>query len=216
MSLKENIAWGEKAVMFVKSKVGYGMSSNNQKAHVIQSLGGIEGMIKDKIYNNVMKMVSPIDEKKMKVDALADKIYLQKNASIGYAGDNQTTLYFRAKALAAIQEKTGNCMEQAAIAYFWLKTQGVSPIDYVFFTNGNGGYDHAWVLIGRPDNKLLEYISGWGETDTVWCDPWQMQNGMVYSINDLLKKKVVNLDANYKLDSIENVQKGVPESLMRD
>jgi hypothetical protein len=216
MSLAENIKWGEKAVMFVKSKVGYGMSSNNHKAHVMQSLGGVEGMIEKKIFKGIMEMESPIDEKKMKLNKLSEKIYLQKGSSIGYVGDSDMVLGFRAMALAAIQEGAGNCGEQAAIAYFWLKSNGVAPIDYVCFSNTAGGYDHSWVLIGRPANKSLADIAGWGETDTVWCDPWQMRNGMVYSINDLIKKKVVNLDVKFKLDSVENVQCGLPQSLMRD
>lgn len=225
MSLAKNISLGEQAVKHVKATVLNGASSNNIKAHVMQSMGGIEAMMKKNIFKVDMKAYNKLDEiaKNNPITIKRGAAEIEKkwiwNSSqvLDYhvPGEPPIKTHYRIVARKAADYRVGNCVEQAAIAYFWLDEEAkTSPIDLVRFTAL--GYDHVWVLIGRPQNKSLANIAEWGETDTVWCDPWQGRYGMVYSINDLVKRKVVNLDAKFKLDSIENVQAGLPKSILRD
>jgi hypothetical protein len=53
----------------------------------------------------------------------------------------------RAQVFAENAERyvAGNCGEHSAVAYLWLRRNGIFPIDWVHFNNK----DHAFVLIGR-------------------------------------------------------------------
>lgn len=115
----------------------------------------------------------------------------------------------KACAWAAKQEGAGNCGELAAIAFIYLEDNGVKPLDYMVFDN-EPAYDHVWVVIGRVNGSNPLKVSTWGP-DAVWCDPWQMREGRVYSIDDLIKKKATNLDSLYKLSSVELVEGGLPK-----
>jgi hypothetical protein len=130
--------------------------------------------------------------------------------SEGHANDTHT--YLMSIAWAAKQAGAGNCMEQAAIAFLYLEEQGVGPLDYMRFSAP--AYDHAWMVIGRVDGSNTFDLSSWGE-DAVWCDPWQLREGRVYSIQDLILSKATNLDSNFKLDSAKLVQGGLPVSEWR-
>jgi len=128
----------------------------------------------------------------------------------GDAADYHT--WIKAMSWAARFEGAGNCGELAAIAYTYLEDQGVHPLDYMVFTAPS--YDHVWVIIDRAAGSNVLDLSTWGET-AVWCDPWQLREGRVYSIQDLIVKKATNLDAGYKLNSVELVQGGLPRSEWR-
>jgi hypothetical protein len=126
-------------------------------------------------------------------------------------GNNYHTS-IKAMCWAAKHEAAGNCGELAAIAFMFLEDEGVRPLDYMVFTAPT--YDHVWVVIGRAAGSNVRDLSTWGE-EAVWCDPWQLREGRVYSIEDLIKKKATNLDANYKLNSVELVQGGLPKTQWR-
>jgi hypothetical protein len=126
--------------------------------------------------------------------------------SNGEPPDYHTQL--KACAWAAKQEGAGNCGELAAIAFMYLEDAGVRPLDYMVFSN-TPAYDHVWVVIGRANGSDPLRVSTWG-AEAVWCDPWQMREGRVYSIEDLIKKKATNLDALFKLNSVELVDGGLP------
>jgi len=113
---------------------------------------------------------------------------------------------------ASKQAMAGNCGELSAIAFTYLEDNGVHPLDYMVFTAPS--YDHVWVTIGRAAGSNPLQLSTWGP-DAVWCDPWQLREGRVYSIQDLISQKATNLDANYKLNSVELVQGGQPVSKWR-
>jgi hypothetical protein len=113
---------------------------------------------------------------------------------------------------AAKHEGAGNCGELAAIAFSYLEDEGVRPLDYMVFTSP--AYDHVWVVIGRAAGSSVRDLSTWGE-DALWCDPWQLREGRVYSIQDLIKMKATNLDAGYKLNSVALVQAGLPKTEWR-
>jgi len=64
----------------------------------------------------------------------------------------------------------GNCGEQAAVAFFYLRDQGAKPIALMALANA----DHAFVLIGfGPLSQEWEPYS-WGP-NAVICDPWLNQ-----------------------------------------
>jgi hypothetical protein len=64
----------------------------------------------------------------------------------------------------------GNCGEQAAMAFEFLKQKNVFPLDYM--TVGH----NAIVVIGIPDTGSSWNVADWGK-DAVVCDPW---HGMAY------------------------------------
>jgi hypothetical protein len=71
---------------------------------------------------------------------------------------------------AAIAESTGcgNCGEQSAVAFVYLRDRGVCPLEYMHFTN----HDHAFVVLNRPKNTDESNPGTWGN-DAVVCDPWK-------------------------------------------
>ncbi|MBV8632066.1 MAG: hypothetical protein JOZ83_14140 [Silvibacterium sp.] len=70
-------------------------------------------------------------------------------------------------------------------------------------------YDHAWIVIGRVDRSDPRSVKTWGR-EAVWCDPWQLRAGRVYSVDDLIKRKATNLESSFKLNTAELVDAGWP------
>lgn len=73
------------------------------------------------------------------------------------------------RAYAAREYGAGNCGEQSALAYTYLRDRGIRPIDWCHFTDWNK--DHAFVILDakapiRPDN-----FAQWSD-GAVLCDPW--------------------------------------------
>jgi len=130
---------------------------------------------------------------------------------LGYPQDMYTDI--QARAWAAKMYQVGNCGEQAAIAFLFLETITSAPLDYMEFGN-TPTYDHDWVVIGRVSGSDPYKVRTWG-AEAVWCDPWQLREGRVYSIDDLIKKKATNLDSAFKLSSEELVNAGLPNVLYR-
>jgi hypothetical protein len=66
----------------------------------------------------------------------------------------------------------GNCGEQSALAFSYLKSRLVQPIDWAHFNNR----DHAFVLINRPkdlvNQKLRENLN-----QVILCDPYYQRTG---------------------------------------
>ncbi len=66
----------------------------------------------------------------------------------------------------------GNCGEQSALAFSYLKSRRVQPIDWAHFNNR----DHAFVLINRPKDlthqKLRENLN-----QVILCDPYYQRTG---------------------------------------
>lgn len=71
--------------------------------------------------------------------------------------------------LAMDTEKVGcgNCGEQSAVAFVYLKQRGYRPLDWMCISNG----DHAFVVIGRASGSKESQPASWGEAAVV-CDPW--------------------------------------------
>jgi hypothetical protein len=71
-------------------------------------------------------------------------------------------------AARAIANGCGNCGEQAAIAFEFLRSKGVSPVDYMNLNDPNGTAIHSFVVISFSSDGNA---SSWG-SDAVICDPW--------------------------------------------
>ena len=173
---------------------------------------------------DVMRAPSPLDKR---LGAIRD----QRDPNTGHVlVEGETTKKFKelvaggaprdmhtnliAAAWVAKQNKIGNCGEQAAIAFLYLEGITAAPLDYMQFDNDAMGYDHAWIVIGRIAGSDPHKVATWG-SDAVWCDPWQLREGRVYSIDDLIKKKATNLDASFKLNTAELVNAGLPSVVYR-
>jgi hypothetical protein len=68
----------------------------------------------------------------------------------------------------ALQTQTGNCSELSAVAFNYLKAQGVRPIDY--FGVWRNGWNHAFVVLNRDPATSLVDFSAWS-VNAVVCDP---------------------------------------------
>jgi hypothetical protein len=82
---------------------------------------------------------------------------------------NRTMEVWAEKAMAY---GAGNCGEQSALAFSYLKSRRVQPIDWAHFNNR----DHAFVLINRPkdlnNQKLRENLD-----QVILCDPYYQRTG---------------------------------------
>lgn len=261
MGVRENIAWGERAVAEVKQYVQY--SSNNQRADLVASkmLEFEAWKVQTAEYNKAVASGSMIGHNASVANKVAfftqaatlppapapvprgDRFDVFQNPNAinarmsslrdgnpsivadGSGGAGRSTTQYAydtlrlqgergnyhteimAMSWAAKHEGAGNCGELAAIAFTYLEGEGVRPLDYMVFNAP--GYDHVWLVIGRVAGSSVRDLSTWGE-DAVWCDPWQLREGRVYSIQDLIMMKATNLDAGYKLNSVALVQAGLP------
>ena len=62
----------------------------------------------------------------------------------------------------------GNCGEQSAIAFQYLRARQVEPLTWTRWSVGN----HAFVLLGKPANDTPANAKDW-ISNVVVCDPWK-------------------------------------------
>lgn len=62
----------------------------------------------------------------------------------------------------------GNCGEQSAIAFAFLRRQKTFPLDWMEVND----YQHAFVIIGRKRGSDSTDYRTWGD-EAVVCDPWR-------------------------------------------
>lgn len=77
-------------------------------------------------------------------------------------------IYLEKSAEAAQAYGCGNCGEQSAIAFVYLRQQNIFPLDWMEVD----GYKHAFVIIGRRSGSDTENWATWG-SEAVICDPWR-------------------------------------------
>ncbi len=77
-------------------------------------------------------------------------------------------IYLEKSAEAAQAYSCGNCGEQSAIAFVYLRQQKIFPLDWMEVD----GYKHAFVIIGRNRGSDTTNYATWGD-DAVICDPWR-------------------------------------------
>ena len=86
------------------------------------------------------------------------------------------------EAIAAQKLKAANCGARAYLIakYLWEHHKGIDKIELVSFNN----YDHAFVIVNRPDNSDLNDSTTWGST--TWCvDAWH-QDGVAFPATEFL------------------------------
>lgn len=79
----------------------------------------------------------------------------------------------RVWAEAARKKHGGNCGELSALAFEYLRLQGVRPLDWAHFIK----HDHAFVIIGRPAGEKENNPPDAWFYDVVICDPWYDRAG---------------------------------------
>ena len=93
----------------------------------------------------------------------------------------------------AEEHRLGNCGEMAAVAYRWLRQQGVAGVHYVNMRCA-GRAVHTFVLIGASssiheghgiDHKLDLAKRGFGN-DAIICDPW-LGGGKVFVVDQWME-----------------------------
>ncbi len=79
----------------------------------------------------------------------------------------------------------GNCGEQSAIAFQYLRKRNVEPLTWTRWSVGN----HAFVLLGKPRAATIHNAKDWID-GVVVCDPWK---GVVGLLNQLPAYPVRNM-----------------------
>jgi hypothetical protein len=97
------------------------------------------------------------------------------NSEISLRTATERLIEFRAAAAAAYG--AGNCAEQAALAFVYLRDRGIFPLDYMFKPDwvpflSLGG--HAFVVIGRSKGSDPAKPSTWGRLAVI-ADPHETE-----------------------------------------
>ncbi|HEY1896099.1 MAG TPA: hypothetical protein VGG62_07505 [Terracidiphilus sp.] len=66
----------------------------------------------------------------------------------------------------------GNCGEQSALAFVYLRDLGIRPLDWIQVNN----FKHAFVVVGRVSGSDPEDYTTWGRS-AYYCDPWLGDSG---------------------------------------
>ena len=85
-----------------------------------------------------------------------------------YANIRTQQIIMEKSAAAAVQFGCGNCGEQSAIAFVYLRQQKTFPLDWMEVND----YEHAFVIIGRRRGSDPADYRTWGD-EAVVCDPWR-------------------------------------------
>jgi hypothetical protein len=96
-------------------------------------------------------------------------------------------IYMEKSAAAAKKFGCGNCGEQSAIAFVFLREQKIFPIDWMEVD----GYKHAFVIIGRAKVSNSLDFSTWGD-EAVICDPWRNVVATVQSEREYFQTRQPN------------------------
>lgn len=85
-----------------------------------------------------------------------------------YANIRTQQIILEKSADAATLYGCGNCGEQSAIAFVYLRRQKAFPLDWMEVND----YEHAFVIIGRRRGSDTTNYLTWGDNAVV-CDPWR-------------------------------------------
>lgn len=103
-----------------------------------------------------------------KVSALVDATVTGIARSAAHKGGFNAETYVNEMEKLTKDTDTGNCSGLAAVAFNFLKREGVRPIDY--FAVFRGGWDHAFVILNRDAKTPVADLAKWSEF-AVLCDP---------------------------------------------
>lgn len=95
--------------------------------------------------------------------------YIEGQRQQVYSPENAMLYIYHKVGEHAGQMKSGNCGEQAALAFVYLLKHNVLPLDFCKVKNG----DHAFVVIGRSKESNPNDLKTWG--NAVICDPFNNQ-----------------------------------------
>jgi hypothetical protein len=100
-----------------------------------------------------------------------DQYRAQLIQSRRYSTSAVKELWIAQMARSAIDSGIGNCAEQAAVTFIYLRDKGIFPIEIAFWGNlvSNQG-SHAFVILDRLADSDITKPATWGETCVV-CDP---------------------------------------------
>ena len=85
-----------------------------------------------------------------------------------YQGQPDPRVYIDQLDRIARASNTGNCSDLSAVAFKFLESQGIRPIDY--FGVERSGWGHAFVILNRDSNIPLSDFASWSAA-AVLCDP---------------------------------------------
>jgi len=103
-----------------------------------------------------------------KFAARIDSVRTGSQRSAQYSGPFDGDVYINELDRLAKETGTGNCSELSAVAFNYLRNQGVRPIDY--FAVWRGSWNHAFVVLNRPADQPLARFDQWSRYAVV-CDP---------------------------------------------
>jgi hypothetical protein len=109
----------------------------------------------------------PTEMNEKVVARVASKI-VGASRSAQYSGPFDGDVYINELDRLAKDTQTGNCSELSAVAFNYLRNQGVRPIDY--FGVWRGAWNHAFVVLNRPADQPLARFDQWSRYAVV-CDP---------------------------------------------
>ena len=107
-------------------------------------------------------------EAQQKVVARLDSMITGAIRSGQRSGGFDAETYINELDRLAKDTSTGNCSELSAVAFNYLKGQGVTPIDY--FAVFRGGWNHAFVILNRDATIPVSDFAKWSYAAVV-CDP---------------------------------------------
>ncbi|MGH9593962.1 MAG: hypothetical protein ACRD5L_12790, partial [Bryobacteraceae bacterium] len=87
----------------------------------------------------------------------------------------------------------GNCGEQSALAFVYLRDRRIHPLDWIQVNN----FSHAFVVLGRDADSDIGDYNTWGRS-SVYCDPWASSWGEAAVLRSRYWKK--KMEVLYRLD----------------
>lgn len=160
MAWSIHLMWAERAVKYVENKIPYGASNKPIDVYHTSQKGPSPDRPKvPKDMNESVKSIRRFLPTLVQKEGLTDPV------------DK-----LRARAQLAAHLGVGNCNEQAAVAFDYLRTVGrETGLACVGFPE----HDHVFVVLGLPqkppDNDKYTFGQGppasWGD-EAVVCDPW--------------------------------------------
>lgn len=181
MSKVQNTQWALATVQYVKLPRDYDKDGKDRPILSFNQ-GAPQGMDRDvfNMHENAFDQMR--GESKTAVFEMFEAI---KNSEKDPGKNGKRSMKIQAR--DAFAHGYGNCTEQAAIAFRYLKkTCNASRLDVMLaeYTNGFMPDKHVFVVIGRIDGSASRELGSWGD-EAVVCDPWAPDNYQVYDAGEI-------------------------------
>ena len=192
-------AVAKEAFDYVRDKMRVGAANRyfDQPAHYLPDLPFSSAMAPN-VYNRLgcvsamreitSAIVNPMWDR---VNQVPESIY----ATVKMEAHGKTIDIYAAK---AEEFGCGNCHEQSALTFQYLRNRGVRPLDWIMQAAlytvpvlGARG-DHVFVIIGRDGTKDVGDVTKWNP-EVFWCDPYENEMGGLDRIRERFKGKSLSL-----------------------